>query len=130
MFLPANPLLRASIATALLTIPAAAMAADEATDSEALETILVTGSHIAGAAQNAALPVTVLDRDEIARQGSPSVLDLMRSLEAAGESVRPSSIMLYYVIGPILRLLGTPWVPREPDVELVRSYRDFLGGER
>jgi iron complex outermembrane receptor protein len=97
MHSPANPVLRAGIAAALLTIPAAAMAVDETADPDSLEQIVVTGSYIEGAVQDAALPVTVLDRDEIEAQGSPSVLDLVRSLPASqgtvGES-NPGGVLL------------------------------------
>jgi iron complex outermembrane receptor protein len=72
--------LRSSITVTLLAAAAAATADDATSDAEPIEQIVVTGSHIKGAAEDAALPVTVVDREELERQGSPSVLDIMRSL--------------------------------------------------
>lgn len=44
------------------------------------EEIVVTGSHIRGTPENAALPVDVISADELERQGSPSTLELIKSL--------------------------------------------------
>ena len=88
--------LRSSIAATLFASLAAA-AADTSSNSELIEQVVVTGSHIQGAVEDAALPVTVLDRDDIERQGSPSILDVMRSLPASqgtvGES-NPGGVLL------------------------------------
>lgn len=80
-------ILRSSIAAALLTT-APAMAADNTpSDLAAIEQVVVTGSYIRGVAEDAALPVTVLERDDIERQGSPSILDAIRSLSASQGTV-------------------------------------------
>ena len=47
----------------------------------------MTGSYIEGAVEDAAFPVTVIDRDDIERQGSPSILDVIRSLSASQGTV-------------------------------------------
>jgi iron complex outermembrane recepter protein len=49
-------------------------------DVEQTEEIIVTGSLIRGAAENAALPVDVISAEELSLQGSPSTLDLLKSL--------------------------------------------------
>ena len=80
--------LRSSIAAALLAaVPAAAIADAAASDAEPIEQIVVTGSYIRGAVEDAALPVTVLDREELESQGSLSVLDVIRSLPASQGTV-------------------------------------------
>jgi iron complex outermembrane receptor protein len=50
----------------------------------ALEVIVVTGSHIGGAAENAALPVDVLTEEDIAKQGSPTLVELLKQLPSSG----------------------------------------------
>jgi iron complex outermembrane receptor protein len=90
--------LRSSIAATLLAaLSGTAAAADAPGDAEPIEQIVVTGSYIRGAVEDAALPVTVLDRDDIERQGSPAILDVIRSLSASqgtvGES-NPGGVLL------------------------------------
>lgn len=46
--------------------------------------IVVTGSYIRGTPENAALPVLVLTADELERRGSPSMLELIKSLPVSG----------------------------------------------
>jgi iron complex outermembrane receptor protein len=49
------------------------------------EEIVVTGSYIRGTPQNAALPVDVITGEELIRRGSPSTLELIKSLpQSAG----------------------------------------------
>ncbi len=50
--------------------------------SEISEIIIVTGSFIRGTAEDAALPVDVLTSDDISKQGSPSMPDLIKSIPA------------------------------------------------
>lgn len=45
--------------------------------------IIVTGSSIRGTPENAALPVDVISADELERQGSPSTLELIKSLSVS-----------------------------------------------
>jgi iron complex outermembrane receptor protein len=75
----------------LAAIPTAAMAADASSDDESIDEIVVTGSYIEGAVEDAAMPVTVLGRDEIESRGSPSVLELIRSLPASQGTVGESN---------------------------------------
>ncbi|HEY9236411.1 MAG TPA: TonB-dependent receptor [Phenylobacterium sp.] len=55
-----------------------------------MQEVVVTGSFIAGTPENAALPVNVIGQDEMQKQGSPSTVDLIKSIPAvqgvAGES--------------------------------------------
>jgi iron complex outermembrane receptor protein len=63
---------------------AAAAASTSAAPTEVTE-VVVTGSLIQGTPENAALPVTVLSSDNIAKQGSPSIVELTKMLpESAG----------------------------------------------
>ena len=48
--------------------------------AEQLEEVVVTGSYIKGAPEDAPLPVTVLQRDDLALEGSPTAIDLIKSL--------------------------------------------------
>ena len=54
--------------------------AQEQTESE---TIVVTGSHIRGTPEDAALPVNVITAEDIQAQGSPSVIDIIKQLPAS-----------------------------------------------
>ncbi len=78
-----------SVLVAGMTAPAAAQSAaadatlpqtDQADDQPAAPEIVVTGSLIRGTPEDAALPVDVISGDELARQGSPSALDLLKNL--------------------------------------------------
>ena len=79
-------------------IAATALATFSATAAEdPIEQVIVTGSYITGAAEEAALPVTVIDRSEIERQGSPAILDVIRSLSLSQGTVgeaNPGGVLL------------------------------------
>ncbi len=49
-----------------------------------VETVVVTGSYITGAAEQTALPVTVLSSDDLKKRGSPSMVDLIKTLPSSG----------------------------------------------
>ena len=71
------------LGTAYAQAPVPATPATEAAPAEAPEAeeeVIVTGSRIRGTPENAALPVDVVGRDEILKRGSPSTLDLIKSL--------------------------------------------------
>ncbi|MDA7785172.1 TonB-dependent receptor plug domain-containing protein, partial [Pseudomonadales bacterium] len=63
---------------ALLGYSATAFAADER-----IEEVVVTGSFIKGTPIDSESPVTVLERDELVRQGSPSIVEIVRRLSAS-----------------------------------------------
>jgi iron complex outermembrane receptor protein len=78
--------LRSSIHTALLAATVAgagvASAAEPQQTSfiEEIEIIVVTGSYIEGAAEDAALPIDVLTAEDLAKQGSPSMVELIKTI--------------------------------------------------
>ena len=47
---------------------------------ETLEEVIVTGSYIKGAPEDAPLPVTTLRREDLALEGSPTAIDLIKSM--------------------------------------------------
>jgi iron complex outermembrane receptor protein len=78
----------AAVFIATLTSYGNAFAAAEAASAGAPATVgevVVTGSHIAGTPENSALPVTVLSSDTLMKQGSPSIVELIKDLpESSG----------------------------------------------
>ena len=56
--------------------------AQQAASVDELEVIVVTGSYIQGAAEDAALPVDVFTAEDLQMQGSPSMVDLVKSIPA------------------------------------------------
>ena len=63
---------------ALLGLSATAFAEDER-----IEEVVVTGSFIKGTPIDSESPVTILERDELVRQGSPSIVEIVRRLSAS-----------------------------------------------
>ncbi|MDO9431155.1 MAG: TonB-dependent receptor [Phenylobacterium sp.] len=61
-----------------------------AQDSEVAE-VIVTGSFIAGTPEDAALPVNVIGADEVQKQGSPSTVDLIKSIPAVSGAIGESN---------------------------------------
>jgi iron complex outermembrane receptor protein len=57
-----------------------AQTAPETPSDNAVDEVVVTGSHIRGTPENASLPVDVIGRDELEKQGAPSMLDLIKAL--------------------------------------------------
>ncbi len=66
-----------------------ALAADTTTTT--VQEVVVTGSFIAGSSEKAALPVSVIGKEELAKQGSPSTLDLIKSLPISGPVIGDSN---------------------------------------
>lgn len=90
---------QAQDATATAQVTTATEAA-EATDTAAksgareaksLDTVVVTGSHIRGTAQEAALPVDVITAEDLRRRGSPTMLELIKSLPVTGSVLGESN---------------------------------------
>ena len=67
---------------ALLAVLGLAGPASAQDDTTAVEEVVVTGSFIAGSPENAALPVNVIGQDEMQKQGSPTTVDLLKSIPA------------------------------------------------
>jgi iron complex outermembrane recepter protein len=79
--------LRSTIHTALLATTlgagvASAAEPQQTTFIEEIEVIVVTGSYIEGAAEDAALPIDVLRAEDLAKQGSPSMVELIKQIPA------------------------------------------------
>ncbi|MBL8270607.1 TonB-dependent receptor domain-containing protein [Steroidobacter sp.] len=78
--------LRSSVHTVLLSAAlatagvASAAEPQQTTFIEEIEVIVVTGSYIEGAAEDAALPIDVLRAEDLAKQGSPSMVELVKSI--------------------------------------------------
>ena len=61
----------------------AAAQAAQATETE-VETVVVTGSFIAGTPKDTAIPIAVLDNVEIEKRGTPNVVELIKQLPISG----------------------------------------------
>ena len=86
--------LSVSISAAIaMTASAGALAqeAPVADDARMLDTIVVTGSHIRGTPEDAALPVEVYTAEDLRRQGSPTVLEFIKSLSVTGSVLGESN---------------------------------------
>jgi iron complex outermembrane recepter protein len=68
-------------ACGILASAVSAALAQEA--SQVAEVVIVTGSYIRGTAEDAALPVDVISAEDLAKQGSPSTLDLIKGLSVS-----------------------------------------------
>lgn len=80
-----NTQLRAGVRGVLagsLMVGAVAAQAQQAASVEELEVIVVTGSYIQGTAEDAALPVDVFTAEDLQMQGSPTMVDLVKSIPA------------------------------------------------
>jgi iron complex outermembrane receptor protein len=73
----------AAVALATLT-STTAWAADESAKSTVVEEVVVTGSLIAGTPKTTAIPIAVIGQEELEKRGSPSVLDVIKSLPIIG----------------------------------------------
>src|SRR5688572_7625466 len=62
------------LATAGIAMPALAQTVQE------IEVVTITGSYIQGTVRDAALPVQVVTGDDVEEQGSPSIVDLVKSI--------------------------------------------------
>lgn len=87
--MPKTSLLVACAAPVLaiaLAVPAHAQTAPAPAapgDNEVVPDVVVTGSLIRGTPEDAALPVQVLSSEDLARQGSPTALDLLKNLPSS-----------------------------------------------
>ena len=86
-----NRALKIAVATALTAASIAAYS-QEAPATTELETIIVTGTYIKGTAEDAALPVDVITTEDLQKQGSPTMVDFVKSIPSVqgvvGESNR------------------------------------------
>jgi len=61
------------------------------TTSTEIEEVVVTGSYIAGTREDAALPVDVLSSEDLEQQGSPTVVQLVKTITAAQSGIGESN---------------------------------------
>ena len=73
----------AAVALAALA-STSAWAADDTTKPTTVEEVVVTGSLIAGTPKTTAIPIAVIGQEELEKRGSPSVLDVIKSLPIIG----------------------------------------------
>ncbi len=85
-----NKTLSAAIVAALYAGTGYAQQAP-ATKIAELETVVVTGSYIRGTPTDAALPVDVITSDDLAAQGSPTVVQLVKTITASQASIGESN---------------------------------------
>lgn len=71
---------------AALTVGMMGVSAQDALAQSGEEEIVVTGSNIRGTPEDAALPVDVISAQQLQEQGSPTVVQLVRTITAAGAS--------------------------------------------
>ncbi|WP_337186030.1 TonB-dependent receptor [Phenylobacterium sp.] len=69
----------------------AATAAAQASAPAEVEEVVVTGSFIAGTPENAALPVDVLSAQDLEKQGSPTVVQLVKTITSSQSSLGESN---------------------------------------
>lgn len=79
-----------SVMAVALAMGAAGSAAAQAQPT-VVEEVVVTGSFIAGTPEDAALPVDVLGAAELERQGSPSVVQLVKTISASQSALGESN---------------------------------------
>ena len=94
MYPPTSPLLRSCVATILMAAVAqAAVAAEEdkASDLEMVQEIVVTGSYLEGTPTDTALPVTVVNEEQIKSRGNPLLLDVLRALPESQGTIGESN---------------------------------------
>ena len=65
-----------------LMVAGAAQAQD--TKANTVEEVVVTGSFIQGTPKDTAIPVAVLNQEDLEKRGSPSILDIIKSLPISG----------------------------------------------
>ena len=67
-----------ALSVGMISMPAFAQQADDTTADE--PSIVITGSLIRGSSEEAPAPIDVIGAEELARQGSPSAVDLLKAL--------------------------------------------------
>lgn len=73
-------------------------AQESGSTNEEIEQILVTGSYIKGGAEDAALPIDVLSREDLDNSGSPNMIEMVRNLGVATGNIGESNS---YQNGPV-----------------------------
>src|SRR5687768_11807814 len=73
----------ASALAAILALGTSGSASAQAAAETEVETVVVTGSFIRGAVEDAALPVDVISQEDLQKQGSPTTLELIKQLSVS-----------------------------------------------
>lgn len=106
--------------------PAVAQADEQEEDSQPLQEVIVTGTHIRRSNFDSPVPITVLDQEMIALRGSTNLADLLNELPALGPGVGPQTLR-----GPVenagLNLLNLRRLGTDRTVVLVNGRR-HVGG--
>src|SRR5687767_14324591 len=83
--------LRIAIASALGLGIVTATQAQEAAERREVETVIVTGSFIRGTPEDAAVPVDVLSAEDLETQGTPTVVQLVKTITASQSALGESN---------------------------------------
>ncbi|HEY0650641.1 TonB-dependent receptor plug domain-containing protein [Phenylobacterium sp.] len=75
---------RAGASAVALVVAAGLTSAAHAQEPAQVEEVVVTGSFIAGTPKDTAIPVAVIGQDELERRGSPTVLEILKTLPVMG----------------------------------------------
>src|SRR5215475_9207833 len=96
-----NLTLAAAISLTLMTAQATAQQASRTApaDAAALEEVVVTGSFIEGTPEDSALPVEVLNFEDLQDMGRPSNLDLIKTMSESGGVAGENNRVNFYPIG-------------------------------
>jgi iron complex outermembrane receptor protein len=87
-----NRVLKMAVAYTLAAASSMALAQTPAPSAVTeLETVIVTGSYIKGTVEDAALPVDVITSEDLQKQGSPTMVDLIKSIPAVQGTVGESN---------------------------------------
>jgi iron complex outermembrane receptor protein len=86
-----NRTLYVAVAAALYANAGQAQQAPARADEGELESVVVTGSYIRGTPEDSALPVDVVTAEDLAEQGSPSVVQLVKTITAATSAIGESN---------------------------------------
>ncbi|ODT86987.1 TonB-dependent receptor [Phenylobacterium sp. SCN 70-31] len=69
---------------AFAALAATSASAQSGAEATSVDEVVVTGSFIAGTPKDSAIPVAIIGRDELERRGSPSMLDIIKTLPVVG----------------------------------------------
>jgi iron complex outermembrane recepter protein len=80
-----------STSAAAQATQAATQTASSQTAATEVTEVVVTGSFIAGTPEDAALPVDVISSEDLEKQGSPTVVQMVRTITASGSTIGESN---------------------------------------
>ena len=86
-----NRILHAYISSILVAAASHTVMAAENSDAELIQEVVITGSYLEGTPADTALPVTVLNEEQLSARGSPSLLNVLRSLPESQGTIGDSN---------------------------------------